>query len=415
MNKHHGVLRWIIWGLSVLFLFYEFFLRVFPTVMVDNLMKAFSVDAAALGTLSAFYFYSYAPMQIPVGVLMDRFGARKLLTFASLICAIGAFLFALANQIGIAELGRFFMGIGSAFAFVGMIYISSHWFSGKQLALLVGLGNSIGMLGAVGGEGPLGYIVENYGWRLTLFGLGVVGVLLAIIIFLCIRQEMPASIRKAEAQKASHDLLHNLKIVSKNKNTWVNAASALLFYATTAAFASLWGIPFLEKTYLFSKEEAGFATSMIFVGWIVGGPIIGYISDHFQRRKRITLLGIALAAAALLPVIYITTLSAPLLFFLLFLVGLFSSAQLLNFSIAIELHPRIAKGTAIALTNCIIAIGSAILQPLVGYLLDLRSSGVPSYSIADFQFAFTIFPLTFLAAFILLFFVKVGKSQKSKV
>ena len=131
MKKNSGS-GWWIWSLAVVFLFYEFFIRVFPTAMVSELMASFNVTARSLGTLSAFYFYAYAPMQIPVGLLMDRFGARKLLTFASLICGIGSILFALTYQLATAELGRFFMGIGSAFGFVGM---RQHGFAPLQLEI----------------------------------------------------------------------------------------------------------------------------------------------------------------------------------------------------------------------------------------------------------------------------------------
>ena len=139
MQKRAIARSWLIWSLAVLFLFYEFFIRVFPTAMVAELMSAFKVNAGRLGLLSSFYFYSYAPMQIPVGLLMDRFGARKLLTFASLICAIGAFAFSFSFDFSIAAVGRFLMGVGSAFGFVGMVYVCSHFFPQKKWQCLLEL------------------------------------------------------------------------------------------------------------------------------------------------------------------------------------------------------------------------------------------------------------------------------------
>lgn len=416
MHKR-SVVAWWTWSLAVLFLFYEFFVRVYPSIMVKELMASFQATAGQLGMLSAFFFYAYAPMQIPVGLLMDRFGARKLLTFAALFCGIGSFFFGMANTLAPAEFGRFLMGIGSSFAFVGMIYVCSHWFPAKKLALLVGIGNSIGMLGAVGAEGPLSFAVEAFGWRGTVNAFGFIGIALAIILFVFIRKEPEQ--KKTEKKQASYDLIHNLKLVASNPLTWLNAIIALLFYMTTAAFASLWGIPFLVESYHISKDIAGFAVSMIFVGWIVGGPIIGFISDRFKRRKPFLYASTLLCLACILPVIYLGGLSLPLIFLLLFLVGFFQAAQLLTFSLGIELNPIEAKGTSIAITNFTVALGTSLMQPLLGVLLDLRwggemQDGIPIYSLADYHFAMISFPITLILAFVLLFFLKEKRHEPDK-
>jgi len=406
----HQALKWVIWSIAVIFLFYEFILRVFPSVMVEELMGFFKVDAEALGLLSAFYFYAYAPMQLPVGLLMDRFGARKLLTLAAIICALGNFMFAITSHLAIAETGRFFMGIGSAFAFVGMVYVCSHWFLGKKLALLIGLGNSIGMLGAIGGEGPLSYFVDYFGWRATIFGLGIIGLILAAAIYLTIRREPPAFVKKDEQSFTNVNIWKNLKDVCKNYQTWINSLVALFFYATTAAYASLWGVPYLNLYWGLSRELAGFAVSMIFVGWIVGGPLIGHFSDYLNKRVPIIQISTLLCCLLILPIIYLGGMPLYLIFVLHFLLGLFSSAQLLNFSLSVEINPFKSKGTSISLTNMIVAFGSAFVQPFTGFLMDIYNpvpkGNLENYTLADFRFAFTLFPVCFLIAFILTFFLK---------
>ncbi len=408
-TENHKLLKWIVWSLSVLFLFYEFILRVFPSIMVEELMAAFNVNAERLGLLSAFYFYAYAPMQLPVGLLMDRFGARKLLTFAALICGVGGFLFSLTFQISIAEIGRFFMGIGSAFAFVGMIYICSHWFMVHKLALLIGLGNSIGMLGAVGGEGPLGYFVDLFGWQSTVLGLAVTGIILAFIIFFTLRRNPPQFVKKENLVLSEVNLGSNLKGVCKNSQTWINAVIALFFYGTTAAYASLWGVPYLTSQWGFNREAAGFIVSLIFIGWIVGGPIFGWVSDRLGKRTPIIQISTLLSCLSILPIIYWKIDNHFLLYLFHFLVGIFSAAQLLNFSLSIELNKFAAKGTAIALTNMIVAFGSSFFQPFIGYLMDWRSAQngqMSNYALGDFRFAFTALPIAFLIAFALTFFIR---------
>ena len=189
---------------------------------------------------------------------------------------------------------------------------------------------------------------------------------------------------------------------------------------TTAGFASLWGIPFLVQDYGMDKTLAGYVVSMIFVGWIIGGPIIGMISDRFSKRKPFLFGSVILTAVSLIPVIYVEHLHVGTLFVLLFLVGFFSSAQLLNFALAIELNPIEAKGSSIALTNFIVAVGSSIIQPLLGYLLDVGwggtfQNGVPFYSAADYRQAMVAFPITLLLALLLLLFLREKSLRKEKV
>lgn len=403
--------KWIIWGFGVLFLFYEFFLRVFPGVMVNELMFAFQVDASELGNLSAYYFYAYAPMQIPVGLLMDRYGARNLLTIAAAICGLGSILFASSMHIGFAEMGRFGMGIGSSVAFVGMVYICSHWFSPGKLALLIGLGNSIGMLGAAAGEGPLALIVNELGWRATISMFGLIGIILAFVIFLFVKNQSDSEYKTKKEYKT---LLKNLKIVCQNKYTWINAFGALCFYMATGAFAGLWADPFLMEMHGMSKQLAGFAVSMVFIGWIVGGPIFGHHSDRLGHRRPLLILLSLAGLLAISLLIYMPQLSTWMIFALLFLLGAFSSGQLLNFSVAIEINRIEAKGTAIAFTNFIIAIGSAVLQPLVGWFLDLFwtgkiEKGIRIYTDYEYRLAMTTFPIMFALGVIFFLFLRETK------
>ncbi|MDB2614439.1 MFS transporter, partial [Chlamydiales bacterium] len=229
------MLRWVIWGCSVLFFFYEFFLRISPSVMVSELMRDFHVNSEALGNLSAYYFYIYAPMQIPVGILMDRFGARRLMTLAVLSCGLGGVLFGMANALSTAEFARVLMGFGSSFAFVSMIFIASHWLPTKYLAILIGIGNSFGMAGAFGGEGPLSIAVENFGWRMTSIAFGVAGIVFAFIIYLLFRGvELPEKIKHLRAKSLGH-AFKSFKEVLHNRETWLIALVSLMFYLTTAA------------------------------------------------------------------------------------------------------------------------------------------------------------------------------------
>jgi len=409
MSKHMQMRRWVIWALSVAFYFYEYFLRVAPAVMVSDLFKAFNIGAGTLGVISAAYLYAYAPMQLPVGVLMDRYGARKLLTMAALMCGIASLLFGIAPGVWLLIIARVFTGIGSAFAFIGMVYICSHWFHGKILAFLVGIGNSIGMLGAVFGEGPLSQLIHTLSWRPAMLLLGVIGLALGFVIYLAVRNE-PKSMEKSE-ESNKLTLMQSLSKVSKNPQTWINGIVAMMFYTATVSFGGLWAIPFLKQTQGFSNESASYATSMIYIGWIVAGPIVGRISDKICNRK-VMIFGFTLLSILFFSLITYTPINAPFwIFSLMFLLGCALSGQLLCYILAIELNTPETKGSALAITNCLVFIAGSVVQTLVGFLLDLNWSGkvvdgAPIYGLENYKIALSVFPITMVIASIFTFFIR---------
>lgn len=404
--------KWLVWGLAVFFYLYEYILRVSPTVMVSEIMRAFNKQAVAVGSLSAAYLYSYALMQVPVGMLMDKYGARRLLSLASLICTLGCAFYGFAPVFSFLVIGRILLGIGSAFGFIGMVYVSSHWFERNRIATLIGIGNSLGMIGAIGGEGPLALSVLKYEWRIPMLFLGAVGLLLAIYMFFALRSDENCQIEKHdEKARAKIEVLSNFKSVASNPQSWLIGIGTFLIYSTTTAFAALWGVPFLQSAYQLKKSTASFAVSMIFVGWIVGGPIIGKISDYLKDRRIILMVCSLLGALMMSTIIYISELHMIVLYLLLLLVGVFSSAENLCYCLAIEHNERKAKGVASAFINCILFLGAAGIPIIVGSLLDSAwtgnmARGIPIYTLHNYQIALMTFPVTFVLAAIFFFFVK---------
>ncbi len=418
--KNRGNLKWVIWSLCSIFYFYEFVLRVSPSVMVSELMNSFGITASTVGLLASFYIYSYAPMQVPVGMLMDHFGVKKVLSSASVVCGIGALFFAISKFLAFAGFGRLLIGAGSSFAFIAMVYVSSNWFDQTKRAFLIGIANSLAMLGASVGNGPLSMLVKNFGWRQSFLVFGFFGIVLGVVIyFICKFDKKDEMIEKKTAKIKSH-IFENIKMIMSKKSTWINAFAALLFYMTTTIFAGLWGTSFVQKAYSVSKEIAGYAMSMVFAGWLVGGPLMGFFSDFLKKRKATIRIGIIGALLCLLPVIYFPFFHIYIVYILLFLVGFFSSAELLSFSLAIELNSFKAKATAAAFTNFIISLGDAIFQPLVGFLLDSNwdgslIDGIRVYSLSDYQIALSCLPMTLILAFILMFFVKESSFKKVSI
>jgi len=418
MQNKSSFIKWSIWGVAALFYFYEFVLRVSPSVMIPELMESFHITASAVGVLSAFYLYAYAPLQLPAGVIMDHFGVKKVLSFASLVCGLGAIIFAISYKLSYASFGRFLIGAGSSGAFVAMVYVTSHWFPFKKRAFLIGVANSLAMLGASAGSGPLSSVIKEFGWRGTISVLGTFGILLAIVVYIIFKLDPQDEKVEKETAKEDSNVLKNLKLIIKHKKIWINSIVALLFYATTTAFGGLWGLSFVETAYGVSKQTAGYALSMVFFGWLVGGPLIGFFSDLIGKRTTVIRLGILGSLIFLIPVIYFPTIHIYVVYILLFLVGLFSSAELLNFSLSIELISFRAKATAAAFTNALIACGGALVQPFVGFVLDRHWTGgmlkgIRVYNTHDYQIALTILPICLIAAFLLIFFIKEPQTLKT--
>ena len=281
INKS-GMSPWVMWSLAAFFYFYEYFLQVSPGVMVPELMQAFSVHATALGSLVASYFYIYAPMQVPVGVLLDRYGPRRLTTIATALCALGCLLFGTAKILGVAQIGRLFIGFGSAFAVVSCLTIAATWFPTKRFALLTGLMVTIGMLGAITAETPLAFLVASVGWRMSMLILALVGAGLSLLMWIFVRDKSNANDKVVRVKQKP--LFDGLRFIIKQKQNWLVALYGGLVYAPTSIFCVLWGVPFLMATYHLDRPVAAGIISMSFIGWVVGSPVGGWYSDFIGKR-----------------------------------------------------------------------------------------------------------------------------------
>jgi MFS family permease len=388
------------WLTGAVFFFYAWVLRVAPSVMVEELMRDFAVGAAVLGHLSAAYFYGYAGMQIPVGVLLDRFGPRRLMTLAALVCAGGCVLFATSSSLAVASAGRFLIGASAAFSLVGSMAVAGQWFGASRFALLSGLSMAMGMAGGVFGQAPLRLAVEASDWRFTSLMLASGGLALAVAAWAFVRDRWRGSGGLARA-------LSGLGVVLRDRQIWLVALAGLGTSAPLLAFASLWGVPFLETAYGLPRTQAAVLTSVVFVGWGIGAPVVGWLSDRIGRRKPPLMAGLLLETAALALLVYVPGLPMPALGLLCFLVGFFGSAQIVCFALARENHPAALSGTAIGFVNAMVTGAGALFQPLVGLLLDLAWTGETAlgarlYAPASYRLAFASLVVCCLAGLICL-------------
>jgi len=386
------------WILATVFFCYEFSLQVSLGVMADNLMHDFSVNATALGGLAALYFYAYTAMQIPGGVLIDYFGARRLLTSSVFICACGAILFATTHSFIMAILGRLLIGLGSSTAYIGCAYIAATRLPINRFTLLNGLVVTIGMLGAVSGQAPLAFLVAKLHWRLTMVLLAACGLVIALLMWLIIRDKEHAGQGNSVIEKTEKNLLVGLKYVLRSRQTWLCGIYGGLMYTPTLIFGTLWGVPFITEKYKVSTPFAATLVSMLFFGWAIGSPLFGSLSDRLKRRKIFTILSPIGGLIALSLVIYIPEIPYILIGILIFCIGFLSSGFITSFTIAREVNPPFAVGATMGFMNGVNMLGGAILSPIVGFILDVSKF--------NYELGLALLPISLVIALILSLLIK---------
>lgn len=373
-NNRGSFYPWLVWGLAALFYCYGFFHRVAPSVMVDELMTDFAVNAAVLGNLSAFYFYAYASLQLPIGVMVDHWGARRMLVGAALLCGLGSLIFAKADSLTMAYVGRLLIGAGAGFTWVGTLKLASQWLPPKRFALVTGMTLMSGMIGAVAGQAPLAAAVAAFGWRGTLSAAAFVAFGIAVLIWLIVRDK-PSSVQK-EVGTQTAGLLHGLKLTMKNPQSWYAAVYGGTMTACILAFAGLWGVPYLMQVYGLERLAAAASTSLMLIGWGIGAPLAGWVSDHLGTR-RLPMLISALSVLIILSIyIYVPDLPLEVTRTLLFLHGIFNGGMIVCFAAAREHNRPETAGASLGFVNTMVMASGAIFQPLIGWLLDVNWDGV---------------------------------------
>ncbi len=349
--------------------------RTAPAAIAGELTRAFSISGAVLGTLAATYFYVYTLLQIPVGVLADTLGPRRILTAGSAIAAAGSLLFALAPSWEIAAAGRTLVGIGVSVAFIAVLKVSAMWFVPERFATLTGVTMFAGNLGAVAAGAPLAWAVTLTSWRVVFVALAVLSAALALATWLRVRDSpqqlgfapvagsVPASAQRVPWMQA-------LARVLANRSTWPAFIANAGIGGSYLAFAGLWGVPYLQQVYGMPRVNAAQHTSLLLLGVAFGSLAIGVISDRLKSRHGVMRAFVVAYALSWLPWLLQAAwpMWATLAWFLL--MGLLIPGFTLSWTIAKEANPPQYSGIATSVVNVGIFLGTGILQPLVGWVLD---------------------------------------------
>lgn len=397
--------------LAASFYLYEMVLQVAPSVMSDAIMRSLHIDAAGLGTISAFYFYAFAPMQIPSGLLYDRYGPRLLITLALLVCATGTWLFSVTLTVHTASLGRFLIGMGSAFSFIGVLLLIARWFPARHFALMAGITQLMSSLGAICGEFPLAQLALQTGWRQALFILALTGFILALLVW-CYVKDYPsnATMPPRPAIGYKQELLRLKQVLMQTQTVWIGLY-AFGIWAPIAVFGALWSVPFLCALYAVSKTTAAIGATMIWLGVGLGSASLGWLSEKINNRRIFLIMSAVIGVIASFLILYISV-NWIVMMCLLLLFGFAAGGQTLSFAVVKQHNTPENMGTASGINNMAVLLGGAIFQPLVGYLLVANwdhtvINQVPIYSLRAYQKALFMLPLCYaIAGIVSIFFIK---------
>lgn len=398
---------WVVWTLAATFFFYKYFLQVSPGVMVDELTQTFNLSGVALGSVAGIYFYAYLIMQVPTGLLLDRFGGRYLMTFAILLTAISALAFSQAQHVYTLLIARFCMGIAGAFATVGSIRLAALWFAPKHFAVVSGLLVTVAMLGAMSGGGVLAYMIAAWGWRGSMQIGCLFGLVMAVVFWALIRDiGLPD---KTQLPKQSN-IRMGMREIIRNKQVWLVSLYSGLAFAPVLAFASLWGVPYLQLFYHAPKEIVASLVSLVFLGFAIGAPLGGYVSDRLGRRKPVMLYSTIATLCLTLIILYVRLPSILLLGAALLLLGVMAGFYYVSFAYIREVNRPEVTGAAIGFVNMFNALFGGLIAPVAGKVLDISAAHfgrlVHNYSIIDYQYAMEVLPLALFMAILFILFSK---------
>ena len=406
-----GIMAWVVVMVSALFFFYEFLqMNMFDTINA-SLMRAFNINGAQVSGLSAGYFYADIILLFPAGIILDKFSTHKLLSVAMAISIIATFCLSFTSNYWVAFAMRMLSGFGAAFNLLSSLRLASRWFPAKRLALITGAVVTMAMLGGVVAQTPMTLLVNHVGWRHAVrydAGLGVL-FLICIIIFV---KDFPKGYVQAEIEKPNKlKLSKTIAYILKNKQNWYAGFYTCFLNLPILVMGALWGIQYLTQVNHFSRTQASLINSMLFIGTILGSPLLGWLSDTMKKRKPIMIVCGLISMVLILMIRYWNLPAFSTMLILFLLLGFFTSSQVISYPVITESNPLALTGSALGMASVIIMAGGAVFQPLMGYLLDwhwtgLKVAGIPLYSIHDYHFAFMIFPITFVISIIFSFIIR---------
>lgn len=370
-NKQNLRAPLMLWAAVTTFFAFQFILRQSAGILREEIMLKYSADIIQFGTLAGGYYLGYAGMQIPLGVMLDRFSLRVVVFLSIIIASIGTLSFVYAESWQVVLMGRFMIGAGSAAAFLSVVKVIKSFFPVKYHAFMIGFSFTFGLLGAVFGSAPMKMIFNHWGYEGTFISIGVFGIALASTILAI---TSPRIMKLEYSTDSNLSFQEIIKIIMNPTIVFIGVCGGLMV-GSLEGFADVWAIPFFEHVYGYSAEESVFAPSIIYLGMCVGGPMLAYIADIMKSQTTVIFF-----TGVLTCLIFATLLLTQTPFWvvasLMFLLGILCCYQVLVFSLTSQIVSTAHAGIGIAVINCINMSFGHFFHTIISWVMHENDAGL---------------------------------------
>lgn len=399
-GKSVGIVA-VAWVLTAVYYFYQYALRSAPSVMMPQLSEAFRVSTLGVASIVGLFYYGYSPFSLVAGAAMDQLGPRKVLPVAAAIVGVGALLFA-TPLTAVASAGRVLQGAGGVFALVGAIYIATNNFPAERVATLVGATQMFGMAGGSAGQFVVGPIIgKGLPWNYFWIVMGIAGFGIGVLLFFFLPKEKPAE----KPGDTLSTIVGSFGQVFKNPQSILCGLIAGLLFIPTTIFDMVWGVRYLQEAHGFDYASSVMRSASVPLGWIVGCPLLGFVSDRLGRRKPVILGGAGVLMACLAWILFGNANVFPP-YVIGLIAGIASGAAMLPYTVIKEANPPQLGGTATGVINFLNFTFSALLGPVFGWILQSVSGGTGKMQHGHYQIAFAPLMLGVFIAIVLVLFLK---------
>jgi MFS family permease len=408
---------WFIFLIISLFYCYEFFLRISPGILVNQLIMQYHANATDIGAFASSYYTGYVLMQIPAGMLYDRYPFKWVTVIALLCCVFGSMVFTFSYNIYFGLIGRFILGCGSAFAFIGAITFARIYLPTKHFTLLVALVISLGTIFAAFGQVFAVKIIQYLHWQLTIEGMAGWGIILALVIALIPKQNFHRIDNQESVTWGC--IAKQFKSIAQRRIVWLNGLIGSLFYLPTSIIAATWGVELFTKAYGFSIEQGSYVITLLFIGWALGGPFFGWLVDKIGREKLILSIAATLAAVIILIILFGSYTNPAFIYAAIFVFGIASSAQVLVWHIfSVAICEKRLVGTASSFTNLLIMVSIAVWDLVLGRMIDTLhhdfSAASANFTASDLRWALISLPVLIMLDVLLSQFLPNFEAMKAR-
>ena len=404
-----------LWSIATTFFAFQFILRLSAGILREDIIQKFSIDTAAFGTMAGYYYLGYAGMQIPLGIMLDKFNFRIVTAFAIMLTVLGTLTFVLADNWNIVLLGRFLIGAGSAVGFLSVAKVIKLFFEEKYHAFMIGFAFTFGLTGAVFGGTPMRLLFNQFGYYVTFMSLAIAGTIIASVV-LVVKDKR---IERADSSPNAHPTFQQIIKLLCNPMILFTGLAGGLMVGPLEGFADVWAMPFFQHVHNLSENNAIFITSLVFMGMCVGGPLLAYLAKKTGSNILVIAMTGALTVIVFFIIFFVQGLSMPILGGLMFYLGILCCYQVLVFAFVSDLVERSCAGIAIAIINCLNMSFGHFFHTIISTVIQkywdgaMNIVGLPIYNYEAYIYGLFVIPVACLMGTVIFLYMAFMKIKRA--